>query len=80
MHEITKHFLTNLIDLTKDYVGEMRHNRHIQFYIDKKEDGSFEAKFDYGRIGEGDFVDAICLAIGNAIRAVDVAIDEGTLL
>lgn len=71
--------LIRLIDITRDYVAAARHDDSVQFHW-KEEDGAIKAQFDYGRTAEGDFVGAACGAIANAIRAIDIAIDEGTLL
>ena len=72
-------FLIRLIDLTRDYVAVVRRDDSAQFHW-REEGGAVKAKFDYGREAEGDFVGAACEAIGNAIRAIDTMIEDGSSL
>lgn len=80
MNDTTKDFLFYLIDLTKDYVSEVRNDPYVGFYWSEKEGGIISAKFDYGRVAEGvDFTESVVRAIGNAIRAIDISYDEGSI-
>jgi len=66
-------FLEHLVNETRDYLTDVRKD-YIDFKLWFDEDkGCYRSKFSYGRIGEGSKIESVCLAISNAL----IAIDEG---
>ena len=64
-------FLEHLVSETRDYLADVRKD-HIEFKLWFDEDeGVFKSKFSYGRIGEGSKIESVCLAISNALLAID---------
>ena len=64
-------FLEHIVGETRDYLADVRKD-HIEFKLwFDEDDGVYRSKFSYGRVGEGSKIESVCLAISNALIAID---------
>ena len=64
-------FLEHIVGETRDYLADVRKD-HIEFKLwFNGDEGVYNSKFSYGRIGRGSKIESVCAAIANAILAID---------